>query len=121
MRWKGDTQRYTQPTNCRETRKVHRISADGDIIYREQCTGPTVVKTEVRRRPDVRLPLAEARDIRAGDVVEVVVRGKDNAARVIKVYLPDRGSERGAVKQLGAFAAAPERVSNSNPLPRKRP
>jgi len=104
VHWKPVTSRYRLTTNCRETNKIDHITSDGDIIYRTVCTGRNVDKTVEKRKPEVRVPLAEARGLRPGDLVELAVRDADSTGRVIKAYAPGPDGARG-IKQLGPFAA----------------
>lgn len=77
-----DTYKSDEAYNCQTTNKVTRIRSDGTLEYEEICQyRPT--QRSVDKHDPVNIPAAEAKGLRARDVVRFIAKGEE--ARVIEV------------------------------------
>jgi hypothetical protein len=123
--FKAIVNRYQKETGCRETNRVDTITRSGRVIYRTRCTGPVVTRTDVQRKARMRVPYAEARHLRRGDVVELAyvtpkgrrgrrarrARSPIYSARVLRVFKGSKTRSRyrhGPLQQLGRYRLNPK-------------
>jgi hypothetical protein len=89
-----------QGTNCHEGNRVDHIDADGNVVYREVCTGPDIPSTADETKPPVQVPASEVTQLRPGEIAHVLV---------------DPKTRRGHVVSIGEPRPADDQITNTTP------
>ncbi|HUJ58713.1 MAG TPA: hypothetical protein VLX92_09480 [Kofleriaceae bacterium] len=90
---------WSEGTGCYETSRIDSISDDGDINYREACTGSST-KTERHKVDPVVIPAAEAAGLHGGDELSGFAEPASSGPKVGRVWFVKRGARVARVRDV---------------------
>ncbi len=101
VRFQDATTTYAEATGCYETGRIDRIDSDGQVHYREACTGSTT-HSEHRKIEPMTFPAAELAGISAGDEIAAFSRLGGRPTRIAGrwIWFVKRGQRVARVRDV---------------------